>query len=241
MRDQLLFVVVPRLAALCCLVAILIGLTRGRGNAPQQPPAEPVEPGRGLFRLWRYAIAVVLAGHVLAFAFPGTVLLWDRQFPRLIVLESVGLAAGIVALVSLFLTSARHLHRNASSFDTIAATLLILQIVSGLTIAVRYRWASSWAEVTLTPYLQSLFGLRPSVVLVARMPFVVQMHVFCAFAILAIVPLTLVSPIASARHLGLSFAAVLRRWRARSRAVPAWTAVDVRVAAEIQSDDGIQH
>jgi nitrate reductase gamma subunit len=159
----------------------------------------------------------------------------------LIVLESVGLTATIVALVSLLLTSVRYLGRHRSSFDIIAATLILLQLVSGLTIAVRYRWASSWAEVTLTPYLHSLLGFRPSIVLVARMPFVVQLHVFCAFAILAIVPMGLMaSPlIASVQEFALASAPVVR-FRPRWRTVTAWTPVEVPVSAEIQSDENRQ-
>lgn len=244
MRDELLFVVAPRLAALCCVAGlVLVGIMSRRKHSLHSPSTSAVESGAALSRLWRYSLAVVLLGHVLALAFPGTVLLWNRQLPRLIVLESVGLAAAIVALVSLFLTSARHLHRRPSSFDTIAATLLILQVISGLTVALRYRWASSWAGVTLAPYLQSLLGPSPSVVLVARMPFAVQLHVFCAFAILAIVPLGRAGSllIASVQHRGAALSPGLRLSRPGWRAVPAWRAVDVPVAAEIHRDDTPQH
>ena len=103
--------------------------------------------------------------------------------------------AGSVALVSLLATAVRRHwwaeRRHAlSPGDVIAATLILLELISGVALAVRYRWASSWSGVTLTPYLHSLVGLRPSVVLVAHMPFVVKLHVFCAFAILAVTPLT---------------------------------------------------
>lgn len=192
MRDELLYVVVPRLAALCCLFAVVMTcLVRRRPSERRKPAGENDESSDALSRCWRYSIAVVLLGHVLALAFPGTVMLWDRQLLRLVLLECVGVTAGSVALLSLILSPARHLRQRRSSFDIVAATVIFLEVVSGLAVAVRYRWASSWAEVTLTPYLHSLLGLKPSVVLVARMPFLVQLHVFCAFAVLAITPLTL--------------------------------------------------
>jgi nitrate reductase gamma subunit len=243
MRDELLFVVAPRLAALCCVAGlVLVGLMSHRRNSRQPSSTSGGESSVALSRVWRYSLALVLVGHVVAFAFPGTVLLWDRQPSRLIVLESIGLAAAIVALVSLFLMSARW-HRSASSFDTIAATLVILQVISGLTVAVRYRWASSWAEVTLAPYLHSLLGPSPTVILVSRMPFVVQLHVFCAFAILAIVPLGRVGNllIAAVEQRGAALSPVLPLSRSGWRAVPAWTAIDVPVAAEIRRDDSPTH
>src|SRR4029077_17582603 len=54
------------------------------------------------------------------------------------------------------------------------------------TIAVRYRWGSSWSEVTVVPYLHSLVRLAPSTTLVARLPFLVRLHVFGAFVLLAV-------------------------------------------------------
>jgi nitrate reductase gamma subunit len=227
MREQLLFVVAPRLAALCCLTAAVMTFLARRGASDTPSPAAAIpQSSDALARCWRYSIGIVLVGHLLAFAFPGAVALWNRQLVRLIVLECAGVTAGTVALLSLSFTAARRLDRSRSSVDTVAWTLIFLEVISGLIIAVRYRWASSWAEVTLTPYLHSLLGAKPSVVLVARMPFLVQVHVFCAFAILAVVPLTsMCGPlIASARAFArLAIRPLFRlyrpAWRARGEAV----------------------
>src|SRR5918911_1698885 len=157
MRDQLLFVVAPGLAALRCVTSLLMMYVTGRRGEARPPRSTPDDEAGVVLPTWgRCAIGIVLIGHALAFAFPGTILRWDRQLLRLIVLESIGLTTATVALVSLFLTSVRHLRRHPSSFASISTTLLLLQVLSGLTIAVRYRWASSWAEVTLTPYVRSL-------------------------------------------------------------------------------------
>jgi nitrate reductase gamma subunit len=235
MRDELLFVVAPRLAAFCCLT--ILGVLLFAGRAPALPVVEDRESSDPLLTHWRYPIALVLFGHVLAVAFPGTVMLWDRDPFRMLLLESAGLIAAGAALVALVLAFVRHLGRNRRPVDVIAATLIILQVVSGLTVAVRYRWASSWAEVTLVPYLRSLLGHSPSIVLVARMPFVVQLHVFCAFVLLAIVPMSrIVSPLmVPIQGLSAGVAALLRSPRAPWRAI-AWIPVD-GVSADVQNDN----
>jgi nitrate reductase gamma subunit len=191
MRDEILFVVVPRLAALCCLSALVMTYFGRSGTSDRQESVlADSKFGQGLARWWRYSIGLVLVGHLVGLAFPGAVMLWDRQLARLVLLECLGVTAGSVALLSLLLIPIGRSRSSRSPFDIIAATLVLLEVGSGLAVAVRYRWASSWAEVTLTPYLHSLLGLKPSVVLVAHMPFLVQLHVFCAFTILAIGPLT---------------------------------------------------
>src|SRR3954462_15825949 len=94
MRDELLFVVAPRVAALCCLTIVGVLLFAGRG--PAQPAVEDRDSGDPLLTYWRYPIALVLFGHVLAVALPGTVMLWDRNPLRMLLLESAGLiAAGV--------------------------------------------------------------------------------------------------------------------------------------------------
>jgi nitrate reductase gamma subunit len=243
MRDELLFALAPKLALVCCLTGIVLMSLLAEPSDQLSTPPDGGAGGDVLSRYWGCSIAAVLLGHLVALAFPGAVLQWDGRLIRLMLLEMAGLVVAIIALVSLLITSARHLRRNPSSMDSIAATLLVLLVVSGLIVAIRYRWASSWAEVTLTPYVRSLLRLRPSVVLVARMPFVVQLHVFCAFAFLAIAPLSrlasaLITPILDVAS---ALAPVVRISQFRWRAVPAWTPVEAPVVAEIHGDKNPQH
>ena len=214
MRDQLLFAIAPSLAALACLLTATMRYVQTRRSLEAaETTTRADEPAVGLTAWWRYSIAVVFLGHVLGIGFPGSLLLWNRHPLRLIALESVGLIAGTIALASLIAmavprrwwTDRRYLQ---SSADVIMATLILLELVSGLALAVRYRWASSWSGVTLTPYLRSLVALKPSVVLVARMPFVVKLHVFCAFAILAVMPLTGLARMVVVALRDLTYAAV---------------------------------
>jgi nitrate reductase gamma subunit len=194
MRDQFLFAIAPRLAVLTCLLTAAVRYGRNRrAGEPAETTTRWHEPAEDLRAWWRYSIAVVILGHVLAVASPGVLLLWNRQALRLVGLESVGLIAGSIALVCVVATVLRRRRYMQSPVDVIAATLVVLELVSGLVLAVRYRWASSWSVVTLTPYLYSLVAPRASVVLLAHMPFVVKLHVFCAFAIIAATPLTVLA------------------------------------------------
>ena len=99
--------------------------------------------------------------------------------------------------------------------------VLEVGIGSGLLMALGYRWGSSWGAVTLTPYLASLFGGEPAEGLASQMPFLVQLHVFSAFALVAVLPFTRLAPfliVALDRALALA----ARPFAAASRGGEAW-------------------
>jgi nitrate reductase gamma subunit len=196
MRDHIVFGVAPWIAAFSFVVTGAIRYVRSpRDRAPHEVGIPRIDATEGVSAWWRSSMTVVFLGHVLAIAFPGALLLWNRQPIRLIALESLGLIAAVVALASLVAAAIQrkwwsHHRYMRSPFDVIAATLVLLELVSGVAMAMRYRWASSWSAVTLAPYLRSLASLQPSTGLVAHMPLVVKLHVVCAFALFAVVPLT---------------------------------------------------
>jgi nitrate reductase gamma subunit len=74
--------------------------------------------------------------------------------------------------------------------DCIFLSLLCTAIVSGLVTAIAYRWGSSWAASTLTPYVTSLARGTPQMPLIVEMPFLVRLHVASWFAVIALVPFT---------------------------------------------------
>src|SRR5215813_3446574 len=117
MRDEILFVVVPRLAALCCLSAlVMIYFGRSHASDRRAPRVADGQFGHGLGRWWRYSIGLVLFGHLVGIAFPGAVMLWDRQLARLVLLECLGVTAGSVALLSLLLIPIRRSPSSRSAF-----------------------------------------------------------------------------------------------------------------------------
>ena len=195
MSDQLLFVVTPYMAAALFLLACT-----GRYALRRRSDRSAAAPSTGgARRLVIFAagsgFALVAAQHLVAFAAPNDVLIWNQQLRRLLVLEAAGMGAGIVALAGFLAMQLRHFRardgRSADSpADVVAATLVFLSTMSGIAVALTYRWASSWSAVTVVPYLHSLLRLQPSTTVVARLPFLVRLHVFGAFVLLAIAPLS---------------------------------------------------
>jgi nitrate reductase gamma subunit len=78
-------------------------------------------------------------------------------------------------------------------FDTVFLAIVFTILVSGVLIAVFYRWGSSWGAMTLGPYVASLVSGQPAVQLATQMPALVQLHVLATFAAIAVVPLTRLS------------------------------------------------
>ncbi len=195
MHDWGLFVVFPAAAVLIALCGGLVRYIGWRRQPAAARAGATTGETNGAAAIWRLAIAIVLLGHLLAFAFPRTVLLWNRQPVRLYLLEGTGLLTGGIALVALCAVVVKRVRANpppcaGSAVEVVAGTLVVIEVISGLAIAVLYRWGSSWSGVTLVPYLVSLLHMKPAVELVAGMPFLVRLHVVCAFALLAIAPFT---------------------------------------------------
>src|SRR5262249_32436228 len=142
------------------------------------------------------AITVIL--HLACLAVPGAIRGWNGASLRLYLLEGTGLVFGVVALIGLVQLMWRHASRGHAAtqgrLPEIADYALLSGLcgagLSGLATAVRYRWGSSWEIGTLTPYLWSLGKGEPAIELVEQMPFLVRLHVFSWFAVLAVVPFT---------------------------------------------------
>src|SRR5262249_61245581 len=74
--------------------------------------------------------------------------------------------------------------------DCVLLSLFCMALVSGLIVAILYRWGSSWSASTLAPYMASLAQGAPATQLIEDMPFLVRLHVLSWFAIIALVPFT---------------------------------------------------
>jgi nitrate reductase gamma subunit len=196
MRDQLLFAAAPYIAtlALVTVCAVRYVYCCSRPDAYATPPSGR-DWCRSVRAVWGAALAIVALGHLVAFAFPDSVLLWNRQLSRLVLLEVTGVIAGSLAsagVLAMLVRIARAPDSDdpPSPVEVIARTLVLVGMLSGIGIALFYRWASSWSEVTLVPYLYSVARLEPATALVTHMPLLVKLHVACAFAIVAVFPFT---------------------------------------------------
>ncbi|MDA7980808.1 MAG: respiratory nitrate reductase subunit gamma, partial [Pirellulales bacterium] len=68
--------------------------------------------------------------------------------------------------------------------------ILLVQVVSGVSMAVIHPWGSSWFATNLSPYLWSIFTLDPNVQFVAAMPHLVKLHIVLAFITIGFFPFT---------------------------------------------------
>jgi len=193
MTDRFVFVVAPYVIGAAAVPAWLArcALSTRRESSPD---ARRAGAGRDcLCTIWRLAIGSVAAGHLAALAFPEWILRWNQQPARLLVLETAGAIAGsaaLAALVAISLRRGRSTPRVRSAADVAAWTLLVVGLASGVLVAAVFRWASSWSAVTVAPYVQSLLRLEPTTTLVERLPVLVRVHIFCAFAVAAVAPFT---------------------------------------------------
>lgn len=154
--------------------------------------------GRKLF--WgsvpfHYGIIFLFFGHLIAFLIPGTVIAWNSEPLRLVILEVTGFVFGLSALVgmvSLFFrrTTDARIKVVTSKMDLIIELLIIAQIILGLWIAYGFRWGSSWFASVLSPYLWSIFYLNPNIEAISNMPLVIQLHISLAFVIVLLIPFT---------------------------------------------------
>jgi nitrate reductase gamma subunit len=197
--NELLFLVFPYLA----LAILILGLGIRHALARRRPEAirPAAEAAWRLFRgtaAWRIGLAITAILHLVCLAVPGAIRGWNGAPLRLYLLEGTGFVFGVVALIGLVQLMWRHVGRSIAATqsrlteiaDYALLSVLCAAAVSGLATAVLYRWGSSWAIGTLTPYLWSLGKGEPAIELVEQMPFLIRLHVFSWFAVVAVVPFT---------------------------------------------------
>ncbi|MCK9281768.1 MAG: respiratory nitrate reductase subunit gamma [Melioribacteraceae bacterium] len=144
---------------------------------------------------FHWGIVFLFFGHLTAFLFPRSVLLWNEVPIRLVILEITAFVFGIMTLVGLANLFYRRLSnprvRKVSNYmDIILEILLLTQVFLGLWVAYGYRWGSSWFSIVLTPYLNSIFLLNPQADAIFVLPLVIQLHIIFAFLIIMIIPFT---------------------------------------------------
>jgi len=196
MKAELLFGTWPYLAGALFVVGSLIRfvlMRKGaRANHRDLPKVPPATSGNAA---WRCGVLVLLLGHLAGLLLPGQILAWNSVPLRLYVLEGIAFAAGASALAGWAGIFWRRVWRSAGQAATQLAdvcffSLLFTNLVSGLLTAIAYRWASSWGATTLAPYFSSILKALPATALPGRLPFLVQLHVFSAFVLLAVFPFT---------------------------------------------------
>jgi nitrate reductase gamma subunit len=194
MIDSLLFVALPYVAVVVCVVASALRYRSSRFGLSAM--SSQFLEHRGLqwgSAPWHIGVILIIAGHVFVLVFPGLTSSLLSVRPVLLAVEGAGIAlsvlcvAGLVVLVVRRLTSAR-VQAVTSTMDLVLLALLLVQIVLGLGVALSYRWGAVWGAGTLVPYLWSLATLRPDPTFVADMPVLVKAHVVGAWVFVLLIP-----------------------------------------------------
>lgn len=144
---------------------------------------------------FHWGILFLFFGHLVAFLFPNSILLWNQQPVRLLILEISAFVGGIIAFAGItnlfYRRISNPLIRKVTNYmDILLEIFLILQIFLGLWVAYGYRWGSSWFATILSPYLNSIFIFNPDIDAIVALPLAVQLHIILAFIIVMIIPFT---------------------------------------------------
>ncbi|NIW50348.1 MAG: respiratory nitrate reductase subunit gamma, partial [candidate division Zixibacteria bacterium] len=192
--DYVLFIGLPYVA----LMIFLIGtIQRYRATRFQYSSlSTQFLEGRQLF--WgtlpfHWGLLFLFFGHLIAFLIPKSVIVLNSHPLRLLIIEIAAFIFGISALVGLLALFFRRLKNPrlrvvTSKMDVAIEVLLILQVISGLWIALGYRWGSTWFAAVLTPYLYSIFTFQPDIAAVSSLPWIIKSHIAGAFLILLLIP-----------------------------------------------------
>lgn len=196
MTDVLLFGALPYVAT-ALLLAISILRYRLQPYGVSTLSSQFLE-SRELF--WgsvpfHIGILTLLCGHLLGFAFPREMTVWNGSPLRLLIIEVTSLIAALLFLVGMGLlvirrVTSRRLWPVTSRLDWAVYALLLFQVGSGLYIALFLRWGSAWYLHVAVPYLRSIFTLAPKVSLIASAPLGVRLHVLGAFALFSLFAFT---------------------------------------------------
>lgn len=145
---------------------------------------------------WHYGITLILLAHLFAGLFPGAAAFILGGRIRLLVLELTGTALALFALFGLIVLIIRRLpttslvRRATSYMDGILLGFLLIQVVTGVSIAIFERWGSLWYLRTAVPWFWSLVKLHPDMSTVATLPGFVKVHFVISFAIILLLPFT---------------------------------------------------
>lgn len=194
--DQVLFAVLPYVAVFT-LVLVTIQRYRAQSFTYSSLSSQFLENRQHFWGLvpFHFGILAVVVGHVVAFLIPREILWWNSHPARLYILELSALIFALLTLVGMLAAIVRRWTNSkvrlvTTTSDWIIYSLLLIQVISGIYVAIFYPWGSSWFATSAAPYLWSLVKLNPDISYVASMPHVVKSHVINAFVIVGFFPFT---------------------------------------------------
>ncbi len=192
MLDVLLFAALPYTALFMFLVVTIVRYRRDHYTfstlSSQFMESKRLFWGSVPFHL---GLAVLFFGHLIAFAFPRHLTMWNSVPVRLFILESTALAAALLTLFGLSVLVVRRirsarLRANTSTMDIVVYTVLLIEISTGIWVALTLRWGSAWFTHTAAPYLWSIVTFSPEIQQVAELPVAAQAHIVGAWVLVAL-------------------------------------------------------
>ncbi len=147
--------------------------------------------------LWHYSIIAILSMHILGILFPEIFnrLVTDsnREFWEYTGWLLAGFSIiGMLILLYRRLTNAR-VRAVTTPMDWIVLGDLTTQITTGMIVAIKYRFGSSWFITTMVPWLRSLFTLNPDYTTVAGFAgsdWLLHLHFVNGMVLIALIPFT---------------------------------------------------
>ncbi len=194
--DQFLFVGLPYI---CLVVFFLMTIYRYRTQSFSYSSlsSQFLENKQHFWAVvpFHYGVLIITAGHLVALFIPRSILAWNSHPLRLFILEVSALAFGFLTLLGMVGLIVRRLGNAKVRAVTVVSDwvlfgLLLVQVVLGVAIAVFHPWGSGWFSASLSPYLWSIFLLRPDPSYVTAMPWLVKWHIILAFVIVGYFPFT---------------------------------------------------
>jgi nitrate reductase gamma subunit len=194
--DQFLFAILPYMVAITFFPVTIVRYL-ARGFTYSSLSSQFLENQQHFWGLvpFHYGILTVTAGHLMAFLLPKQLLAWNTQPLRLYLLEITGLMLAVLSLIGLCAALVRRYTTSkvrmvTSARDWVLLWMLVVQIASGIGVAIFHPWGSSWFAAAVTPYLRSLLELNPNLAAVSAMPFLVKFHIVNAYLVIAYFPFT---------------------------------------------------
>jgi nitrate reductase gamma subunit len=194
--NEFLFGVVPYVVVVLAIVGSVVRWRRNQFTVSSM--SSQLLESRKLY--WgsvsfHWGLSIILLGHLAALLVPRGFELWNGAPIRLYLLEMTGLALalwaafGVTVLIVRRISSPR-IRRVTTPMDTVVLIIIAIQILSGIWIAIGYRWGSYWGTSVFVPYVRSLFRLQPDPSYVDPLPWVLKAHALAFFAFLAVFPFT---------------------------------------------------
>jgi nitrate reductase gamma subunit len=231
MSDYFLFVGLPYAALAIMLIGTILRYMN-KGFTVSSLSTQFLE-GNKLFwgsQPFHWGLMFLFFGHLIAFLFPASVIAFNGNPVRLIILESTAFMFGLLSLFGIILLVIRRINNKriqivTSKMDMVVFVTLLVQIISGVWIAYFHRYGSTWFATSLTPYLKSIFAFTPDISVISTMPLAVKIHIISAFSIIGIIPFT--------RYMHFLVYPIAYIWRPYQKVVWYWNKNDIRKSTKM--------